>query len=97
MQNKTITAVIMSLLLILATVPSWACEVAGHNKHVGEITMVDQQAGTFTIHDVEQNGPITFIATESLIKDAAKAKARGQVMVSFEEKEAGLVAVDIHF
>ncbi len=84
---------VASLLLVAGG--AMACQVAGHNKHVGEITKVDGAAGTFTIHDLESDGPITFKADKAMLKDASKAK--GQVMVSFEQKGDQLQAVDIHF
>lgn len=74
---------------------AWACQVAGHNKHVGEVTQVDKAAGTFTIHDLEADAPITFQASKDVLKDAARAK--GQVMVSYEKKGDALQAKDIHF
>lgn len=72
-----------------------ACQVAGPNKHVGQVTAVDGAASTFTILDAETRAPITFHASKAILKDVSGAS--GQVMVSYEEKGGDLVAVDVHF
>lgn len=90
--TRLIQVVFMSSLLAVAG-GAWACESAGHNKHVGEVTKVDTMAGTFTIHDVGMDGPITFTADQAVLKTASQAK--GQVLVSFEKKGEKLKAVGL--
>ena len=82
----------MSAALVF-TGSAWACSGAGHNKHVGDVTKINAAAGTFTIHDVETNAPITFKASQEILKDAAKAK--GQVLVGYEKNGNDLRAKDI--
>ncbi len=95
--KKKLGIIAVTLLAVSAVAaPAWACKVAGPDKHVGVVTAVDSESGTFTIMDVETNAPITFQASAKLIKQAKQAQ--GQVMVSFkEEGQQALTAVDIHF
>jgi hypothetical protein len=72
----------------------WACSAAGPDKHVGPVTAVDQQAGTFTILDAEKRTPITFVASKQVLSHAAAAK--GSVIVRFEQADGGLVAREVH-
>src|SRR3569833_1327099 len=78
--KKSISVLLMGAALAFAG-GAWACDGAGQNKHVGEVTKIDKTAGTFTIHDVQTNAPITFKASKEILDHAAKAK--GQVMVGF--------------
>jgi len=82
-------------LSMSATESAFACSVAGPNKHVGQVTAVNTKAGTFTILDAETRKPIVFAASANMIKDAAKAK--GSVMVSYEQSDGKMIAKDIHF
>lgn len=91
--KRLIQVVCVSSLLMVAG-GAWACQGAGHNKHVGDVTKVDKTAGTFTIHDMESDGPITFTADQAVLKNASQAK--GQVTVSFEKKGDNLQAVALH-
>lgn len=90
--NKFIPVLLMTAALGYAG-GAWACDGAGHNKHVGDVLKVDTTAGTFTIHDVETNAPITFQASKEVLEYAAKAK--GQVLVSYEKSGDKLKAKDI--
>ncbi len=91
---KRLFNVICVSSLLLVAGGAWACTGAGHNKHVGDVTMVDKLAGTFTIHDMESDGPITFTADQAVLQNASQAK--GQVTVSFEKKGDKLKAIDLH-
>lgn len=71
----------------------WACDGAGHNKHIGNVTNVDVQAGTFTILDMETNAPITFKASKEVLKEASGAK--GPVTVAYEKSGESLQAKKI--
>jgi len=94
--KKHILAMIAAAGLTLsAMAPAVACSVAGPNKHVGHVTAVNAGNGTFTIMDAETRKPIVFTASADILKDAAKAK--GSVMVSYEQSDGRLVAKDIHF
>lgn len=95
MKAKTVFSAILFGTLTFGGSAVWACSVAGPNKHVGEVTAVDNATATFTIMDAETRSPITFQASAAILKDVSSAK--GQVMVSYEEKGDGLVAVDVHF
>ena len=95
MQRKVLIPVLASVLLMMVSATGWACKMAGENKHVGEVTNVDQVAGTFTIRDAETNKPIVFSADREMLSNAEHAQ--GQVMVSYENREKQLVAVDINY
>jgi len=90
--KKSISVLLMGAALAFAG-GAWACDGAGQNKHVGEVTKIDKTAGTFTIHDVQTNAPITFKASKEILDHAAKAK--GQVMVGYEKSGDALKAKDI--
>ena len=72
---------------------AWACDGAGQNNHVGDVTKIAKTAGTITIHDVQTNAPITFKASKEILDHAAKAK--GQVKVGYEKSGDALKANDI--
>jgi len=95
MKKQILTIVMAAGLVMFAATPIFACSVAGPNKHVGQVTGVNTKAGTFTILDAETQKPITFAASAGILKDAAKAK--GSVMVSYEQSDGKMVAKDIHF
>lgn len=95
MQRKVIIPVLASIMLMTVSATGWACKMAGTNKHVGEVTKVDQVSGTFTIRDAETNAPIVFSANREMLSNAAHAQ--GQIMVSYENREKQLVAVDIDY
>ncbi|HHM04937.1 MAG TPA: hypothetical protein ENJ19_04230 [Gammaproteobacteria bacterium] len=95
MSRKNSIAAVLGLILLSAGGPASACEVAGPNKHVGKVMAIDTKAGTFTLLDAETRSPITFHASTDLLRQVGHAM--GQVMVSYEEKAAGLVALDLHF
>jgi hypothetical protein len=95
MQSKVMIPALAAVLLLMVSSSGWACKMAGENKHVGVVTKVDQVAGTFTIHDAETNAPIVFSANREILSNAAHAQ--GQVMVSYENREKQLVAVDIDY
>ena len=95
MQRKVIIPVLASVMLMTVSATGWACKMAGENKHVGVVTKVDQVSGTFTIRDAETNSPIVFSANREMLSNAEHAQ--GQVMVSYENREKQLVAVDIDY
>lgn len=95
MQSKVIISILASLMLMMVSATGWACKMAGTNKHVGVVTKVDQVSGTFTIRDAETNAPIVFSANREMLSNASHAQ--GQVMISYENREKQLVAVDINY
>jgi hypothetical protein len=95
MQRKVLMPVLVAAVLMTVSASGWACKMAGENKHVGVVTHVDQVAGTFTIRDAETNKPIVFAADRKMLSNAEHAQ--GQVMVSYENREKKLVAVDINY
>jgi hypothetical protein len=95
MKSKIVFSAVLVGALVFNGNAALACSVAGPNKHVGEVTAVDNTSATFTIMDAETRAPITFQASAAILKNVSSAK--GQVMVSYEEKGDDLVAVDVHF
>ena len=49
-------------------IPSWACDSLGPDRHVGQVTQIDSQAGTFTILDAQTQGPMTFSALPEILQ-----------------------------
>ena len=72
---------------------SLACKAAGPNKHVGNITAINDTGGEFTILDAETGKPMTFQATPKILKDL---QVEARVMVSYKEEEDKLIAVEVH-
>ena len=95
MQGKVIIPALAAAMLMMVSSTGWACKMAGTNKHVGVVTKVDQVSGTFTIRDAETNAPIVFAANREMLSNASHAQ--GQVMVSYENREKQLVAVDLNY
>lgn len=93
---KNITAgVLLVAGLIAAPMASWACDGAGPATHIGKVTAVDAAAKKFTIKDVQSQGPITFTATEEIIKGLTGAK--GMVTVKYHEQDGALTALGVTF
>ena len=80
-------------VVVLAVGSVQACEQAGKNVHVGTITQVNAEEGTFTIHDVAQQRPITFSA-DAQVLDAIAGVTR-QVMVHYQENGDELLALSV--
>lgn len=95
MHRKILIPLLVSAIALTVSAPGWACKMAGANKHVGVVTKVDEVAGTFTILDAETQKPIVFSASRKMLSNAEHAQ--GQVMVSYENHEKQLVAVDINY
>lgn len=82
-------------VLSAGPVAAMACEAAGPNSHVGQVTAVDPAKGTFTIMDAETREPITFIAGTDILSGLKNAK--GMVKVNYEDKGDKLNAVGVTF
>lgn len=86
------------VLAALITVPGtlWACDAAGKQTHIGNITAVDTSAKSFTIRDAQTQSLITFAANNEIMSNLKEAK--GSIMVNYEEAENGnLNAVGVTF
>src|SRR3569833_704712 len=90
--KKSISVLLMGAALAFAG-GAWACDGAGQNKHVGEVTKIDKTAGTFSFHDVQTYAPITFMASKEILDHAAKAK--NQKKKGYEKSGDALKAKDI--
>jgi len=93
MKNRSLVVVaILTVFLLGSVTMGWACKSAGPNTHVGNITMIDAKAKTFTIQDAETDQPMTFAAADTILKEL---KVMDRVMVGFKEEKGQMVAVDI--
>jgi hypothetical protein len=93
MKNRSLISVVILAVFVLGTgTMTWACKSAGPNKHVGSITSIDAKAQTFTIQDAETDHPVTFAATEKMLKDL---KVSARVMVGYKEDNGKMIAVDV--
>jgi hypothetical protein len=101
MEEKAMTVKQFLFICLLATsfsiasTSGWACSVAGPGKHIGQVTNVDDQAGTVTLLDAETNEPIVFIASSDILKEVHAAS--GQVMISYEERDGKLIAKNVSY
>lgn len=73
--------------LFSAPIVSLACDGAGPATHIGKVTAVDPVGKKFTIKDVQSQGPITFTASDDILKGIKDAK--GIVTVKYEEEGNG--------
>jgi hypothetical protein len=97
MKNRSWVAAVILAVFVLGTgmmsiQNAWACKSAGPNKHVGSITAIDAKAQTFTIRDAETDHPVTFAATDKMLKDL---KLSARVMVGYKEDNGKMIAVDV--
>jgi len=93
MKNRLLVAAVFLAVVVLGTgTMTWACKSAGPNKHVGSITSIDAKAQTFTIRDAETDHPMTFAATDTMLKDL---KLSARVMVGYKEDNGKMIAVDV--
>lgn len=97
MTNKVftvlITAIFVGVFFLGGVATTWACQSAGPNKHVGAITAIDAKAKTFTIQDAETNHPMTFEATDKVLREL---KLQDRVLVGYKEEDGRMIAVDVH-
>jgi hypothetical protein len=93
MKNRSLFVVaILTVFLLGPVAMGWACKSAGPNTHVGNVTMIDAKAKTFTIQDAETDQPVTFAATDTILNEL---KVKDRVMVGYKEEKGRMVAVDI--
>lgn len=60
----------VSVLVVVSSavvVPSWACDAMGPNRHVGVVTKIEPNAGTFTIIDAQTERNMTFTASKKIL------------------------------
>ncbi len=60
----------VSVLVVVSSavvVPSWACDAMGPNRHVGVVTKIEPNAGTFTIIDAQTERNMTFTACKKIL------------------------------
>ncbi len=57
------------LVVVISAVvaPSWACDAMGPNRHVGVVTKIEPNAGTFTIIDAQTERNMTFTASKKIL------------------------------
>ncbi|MEE9159763.1 MAG: hypothetical protein V3U60_15440 [Gammaproteobacteria bacterium] len=93
MDHKTLRGVALAAALVLMPTAALACGSAEQKTHVGQVTAVDQGAGSFTIFDVQTATPITFSSDETLLEGLESV--RGMVQVKYEHDGDTLRAIDI--
>lgn len=95
MTKKLFAAAAVTAVLAGSPIAGWACDGAGPATHIGKVTAIDAAGKKFTIKDVQSQGPITFSATDDIIKGVQGAK--GMVTVKYQEKDGALTAVGVTF
>ncbi len=83
--------IISVILMLLSVSASVACDSAGSNVHIGEVTSID--SGAFTLLDAETNSPLKFTASSELL--LTLAGLRRTIAVDYREEEGRLVAVAV--
>ncbi|MDX8405318.1 MAG: hypothetical protein R8K50_04125 [Mariprofundus sp.] len=82
----------MVAITLLAAGPAWACDAAGPDIHVGQVSSVN--GNSFTITDAQSGGPISFTTAGDM---HGKAPKQGDaVSVKYSKGEKGLVAESVH-
>ncbi len=79
------------VLVLLFLSPVYACESAGTNVHVGEVTAIS--ADTFTLLDAETGSPIEFSASSELL--LTLAGLRRTIAVDYSKEQGRLVALAV--
>ncbi len=90
---KKVRIAVFTAAAALSPSAVWACSAAGPSTHVGNVLSVEADQGRFTIRDAETMSPITFTASESILKSLEAGK--GVVFVDYEEDGDALRAVDV--
>ena len=91
MRLLTMGAVALGFTLI-AALPSLACDAMGPNRHVGVVTAIDPQAGSFTIVDAQTREPISFTAQEEILNTL---RLNSRFIVTFKEEGDKIEAEDV--
>lgn len=91
---RSLIAVLLTAFLLTAAGGSaLACEMAGKNKHIGNIVAVDPAGKSFVILDAETRSEIRFVASQETLSSLA---VDDQVQVSYEESAGGeLVTLEV--
>jgi len=93
MKNRSLVMVAVLIVFLLGPAAmGWACKSAGPNTHVGSVTTIDADAKTFTIQDAETEQPMTFAATDTILREL---KVKDRVLVGYKEEKGKMVAVDV--
>jgi hypothetical protein len=58
---------VLVVVISAVVVPSWACDAMGPNRHVGVVTKIEPNAGTFTIIDAQTERNMTFTASKKIL------------------------------
>ena len=95
MPYTRLRGVVLAAMLGLIPMAALACGSPDQMTHVGQVTGIDEKAGSFTIFDVQTASPITFLSDKALLKGLAKV--RGMVQVEYEHEGDALRAIDIHY
>jgi len=78
-------------LMLFSVSASVACESAGPNVHIGEVTSVN--SSTFTLLDAETSSPIKFIASSEILLTLAGLNRT--IAVDYHEEDGRLVALAV--
>jgi len=88
----SISTVSVAAVVLGITANVWACNSAGPNKHVGNVTAIDLGKKTFSIRDAETDHLITFQTSDSSLR---VLKVNDRVLVGFKEDHGKMIALDI--
>lgn len=90
---RRLFAVLLAAVLLTGGTAAVACEMAGENKHIGNIVAIDQDGKTFVILDAETRSEIRFLASAQTLSSLT---VNDQVQVSYEKTADGdLVTMEV--
>ncbi len=58
----------LMIVFSVVSLPSWACDALGANRHIGVVTEINTDAETFTIIDAQRQKPVTFTASRKILE-----------------------------
>jgi len=86
---------ILGVIVIVASaisLPSWACDALGPNRHLGVVTKMDPTTHSFTIKDAQRSKTITFTAPKELLD---RLQLEQEFLVTFRMESQQMQAVAI--
>jgi hypothetical protein len=79
-------------MISAVVVPSWACDAMGPNRHVGVVTKIEPNAGTFTIIDAQTERSLTFKAAQPILDQLSH---NGEFVVTFRMEGSTMKAESV--
>ncbi len=82
----------VTVSITLIALPTFACEVAGPDTHVGKIKAIDLAQSSLTVLDSQTKKPLTFLAAPEQLKGLSLGQ---MITVRYSETNGRLKAEEI--